>query len=40
MARSMDVGCFFMQMGDRYDGEWVDGKKHGRGVYFYANGDR
>ena len=23
----------------RYDGEWVDHKRHGRGEYFFANGD-
>jgi hypothetical protein len=25
--------------GDEYDGEWVKGKRHGRGVYTWANGD-
>ena len=23
--------------GDIYDGEWLDGKRHGRGVYTYKN---
>mgnify|MGYP001131685251 CR=1 FL=1 len=26
--------------GDRYEGEWKNGKMHGKGVYVYANGDR
>ena len=26
--------------GDKYDGEWKDHKKHGRGVVAYANGDK
>ena len=25
--------------GNNYDGDWKDGKKHGRGVYRYANGN-
>ena len=24
---------------DRYDGEWKDGKRHGRGIFQWANGD-
>ena len=31
--------CIFPN-GDRYDGEWKDGKIHGWGVYKYSNGDR
>ena len=26
--------------GDIYDGEWVDGKREGRGVYVYKNGNK
>jgi hypothetical protein len=26
--------------GDRYDGEWKDGERHGKGTCAYANGDR
>ena len=26
--------------GDIYDGEWLDGKRHGRGVYSYRSGDK
>ncbi len=26
--------------GDRYDGEWKDGKEHGGGIYVWANGAR
>ena len=26
--------------GDVYDGEWLDGKRHGRGVYAYRSGDK
>jgi hypothetical protein len=25
--------------GSTYNGDWVDGMKHGRGLYMYANGD-
>ena len=24
--------------GDRYEGEWKDGKYHGKGEYFHADG--
>ena len=23
---------------EKYEGEWVDGKMHGRGIYYYADG--
>ena len=29
-----------MSSGDKYIGEWKDGKRHGTGTYHYSNGDR
>ena len=26
--------------GDRYEGDWNNNKKEGKGVYFHRNGDR
>jgi hypothetical protein len=26
--------------GDQYDGEWLDGKRHGKGVYLFSGGDK
>lgn len=26
--------------GDRYEGEWKDGRMHGKGAYHYSNGDK
>ena len=26
--------------GDKYEGQWENGQKHGRGEIIYANGDR
>ena len=26
--------------GDRYEGAWVDGKKHGQGTFYFASGER
>lgn len=26
--------------GDRYEGEWKDGYRHGKGIHFFQNGDR
>lgn len=23
---------------EKYEGEWIDGKMHGRGIYYYADG--
>lgn len=28
-----------MATGDKYEGEWMAGKKNGRGLYIFANGD-
>ena len=25
--------------GNKYEGEWKDGKCHGKGTYYYTNGD-
>ena len=30
---------FFLDNGDRYDGEWKHNKKHGTGIYKFAKGD-
>ena len=27
-------------IGDRYEGEWRNDKKEGKGIYYYNNGDR
>ena len=32
--------CVRAPNGDTYDGWWVNGKREGQGIYFYANGDR
>jgi hypothetical protein len=24
---------------NRYEGEWKEGKAHGKGIYYYADGD-
>jgi hypothetical protein len=29
---------YYLANGDRYDGDYVDDKRHGHGVYYYANG--
>ena len=26
--------------GDRYEGEWKNDNKEGKGIYYYSNGDR
>ena len=31
-------GKYFYSDGGVYEGEWVDGKMHGRGLYTFANG--
>jgi hypothetical protein len=28
----------YYKNGTKYDGEWVDGKKHGHGVKYFADG--
>src|ERR1017187_4268920 len=32
------TGTFIFSNGDKYDGQWKDGKKEGRGEYWWANG--
>ena len=31
-------GQYTYKNGDRYEGDWVDVKRHGHGVYYFANG--
>ena len=33
-------GQYTYKNGDRYDGDWVDDKRHGHGVYYFASGNR
>eukprot|EP01041_Mallomonas_annulata_P003568 gene3568-7095_t len=33
------IGIYVLANGDIYEGEWMDGYKHGKGRYTYANGD-
>ena len=33
-------GTYTYSYGDKYVGEWKDGKKHGQGTYTYSNGDK
>lgn len=33
------IGVYTYDNGDQYDGEWMDGKRHGRGKMIYKNGD-
>ena len=28
-----------MENGDRYEGEWKEGRKYGSGIYYFQNGD-
>ncbi len=37
-AASMDDAGNGRHVEEKYDGDWVDGKMHGRGVYYYADG--
>ena len=32
----MNPGTLFIATGDKYTGDWKDGKRHGNGTYFYA----
>lgn len=32
-------GILYQANGERYEGEWRNGKKHGKGKNFYKNGD-
>jgi hypothetical protein len=33
------MGAFFYKNGNRYEGQWQDNQKHGKGTMFYASGD-
>jgi hypothetical protein len=30
----------FPSSGDRHEGQYVDGRRHGHGVYLFSNGDK
>ena len=32
-------GSYFYDNGDRYEGEFLDGKRHGSGRYFFSDGN-
>ncbi len=34
------TGTYYFANGDRYEGEWKDGKRDGQGTYYFANGNR
>ena len=31
---------FYNKYGNKYEGDWVNGKKEGNGIYFYKNGNK
>ena len=33
-------GTYTYNVGDKYEGDWRDNKKHGVGTYWYVNGDK
>ena len=33
-------GTLTFDSGEKYVGEWKDGKKHGKGTYIYTNGEK
>jgi hypothetical protein len=33
------LGTIRLKGGDEYHGEWMNGIKHGKGVYMFNNGD-
>ncbi len=33
------IGVYFFKSGDKYQGSWTDGRRHGRGRMEYSNGD-
>lgn len=33
-------GCYWYSDGSMYDGQWVAGKMHGKGVFVYPSGNR
>ena len=39
-TRPNGFGTMDFPNGDKYEGEWVKGKYHGKGVYIYADGGR
>jgi len=39
VSEILTVGIQQYANGDKYEGEWYDNKKNGKGVFYYANGD-
>jgi hypothetical protein len=35
MHLKLSTGTLHLASGDRYTGDWKDGKRHGHGTYFY-----
>ena len=33
-------GCYWYADGSMYDGSWVNGRMHGKGIFIYPNGNR
>jgi hypothetical protein len=40
MASRMVKGFYTYANGDRYEGDFVDGKQNGKGIYTWGSGDR
>ncbi|RYY84830.1 hypothetical protein EON63_08540 [archaeon] len=36
----LSPGTIHLANGDKYVGDWKDGRRHGLGVYYYNDGDR
>ena len=34
------TGTFIWSNGDKYEGDWKNGKKHGQGTIFYQDGSK